>query len=90
MAHAAETRFKRDMQAALSRLQGGDDPTAFAEAVRLCWRRDPDGVPYQLVEASEVLVERAMAEDERRALREVGQHLARWEAVAELLERGAQ
>jgi hypothetical protein len=86
-AHAAETRFRRDMQAALDRWQGGDR-TAFTEAMRLCWRRDPDGVPYRLVEASEVLVECALAEVEKRTRDEWAKHLARWEPMIELLERG--
>jgi hypothetical protein len=85
----AEARFKRDMQAALDRLQGGDLP-AFAEAMRLCWRHDPDGVPYRLVEASEALVERAMAEDDKRDRREWAKHWTRWEDVTELLERGPE
>jgi hypothetical protein len=133
IARVAEARAKRDMQAALDRLQGGD-LSAFTEAMWLCWRHDPDAVPYRLVEASEVLVERAMlaagkmakrpggsgarprkndrvskkpdlptlasqgvdknlAEDERREQRERRAwdiHLARWEEMVELLERGPE
>jgi hypothetical protein len=89
IAHAAETRFKRDRQAALDRCQSGD-LTGFTEAMRLCWRRDPDGVPYRLVEASEALVERAMADDDKRDRREWHVHLVRWEEMVELLERGPE
>jgi hypothetical protein len=86
IARAAQTRLKRDMQAALDRWQGGD-LTAFADAVRLYWQQHPQQFPYELVEASEALVERAMAEDEKRARREWRIHLARWEALTELRER---
>ena len=63
---AAKARFERDMQAALARWQGGD-LTAFALAIQLYWRQHRE-FPHELVQASKVLVERAMAEDERRAL----------------------
>jgi hypothetical protein len=84
----AEARFKRDMQAALDRYQGGD-PTAFAEAMRLCWRQYPE-FPYALVEASEALVERAEGEDAKHERRLWAKHWTRWEDVTELLERGPE
>ena len=85
IAHAAETRFHRDMQAALEHWQAGDI-TAFTNAMRLCrlLRQPP---PRWLLDASEALVERAMAEDEKRARRAWHVHLTRWEAMTELLER---
>ena len=89
IARAAEMRFKRDLRAALDRLQGGD-LTAFPEAIRLCWRQHPGQFPYELVEASNVVVERAMPEAERLARRAYRIHLTRWEEVTELLERGQE
>src|SRR5437868_6676495 len=73
IAHAAEARFHRDLQAALDRCQGGD-LAAFADAIHLYWRQHPRQFPYELVEASTALVERAMAEDERRARRAWDHH----------------
>jgi hypothetical protein len=77
--------YQRDMQAAQKRWESGD-LTAFAQAVRLCWRhrRHP---PLWLMEASKALVERAMTEDERRGRREWAIHRARWEALVELRAR---
>jgi hypothetical protein len=57
LAHAAETRLRRDMQAAIARCQNGDQ-TAFAEAVYLYWKQHPRQFPHELVEASEALVKR--------------------------------
>jgi hypothetical protein len=80
-----DVTFQRDMQAAQKRLESGD-LTAFAQAVRLCWRhrRHP---PLWLMEASKTLVERAWEEDKKRARREWAIHRARWEALVELRER---
>jgi hypothetical protein len=86
IAHAAKTRLKRDMQAALERLRGGH-LSAFTEAVWLYWRQHPKQFPYELVAASEALVARAMAEDEARARRAWAIHRTRWEALTELRER---
>ena len=86
IAHAAETRFRQDLQAALERWRKGD-LTAFAEAMRVYWRQNAQQFPYELVEASKVLVARAMAEDEKRARREWDIHKTRWEALTELRER---
>ncbi len=83
--HASETRFHRDMEAALARWQRGD-LTAFAEAVWLCWRHRQE-LPRWMIEASEMLVKRAMTEDEKRARREFKIHRTRWEALVELRER---
>jgi hypothetical protein len=83
---ADEARFHRGMQNAFVRWQGGD-LTAFSEALRLVWRRSPETCPLELVKMSEELVERAMAEDEKRARREWRIHLTRWEALVELRER---
>ena len=82
---AAKARFERDMQAALARWQGGD-LTAFALAIQLYWRQHRE-FPHELVQASKVLVERAMAEDERRARREWERHRYRWELLVELRQR---
>jgi hypothetical protein len=63
--------------------------TAFAEAIELLWRRHPTQVPHVLVEASEVLAMCAtMSNKEKLAYRVWTMHLARWEQVTELLERG--
>ena len=80
-----QRQFERELQAAQERWEGGD-LTAFAEALRRChwYQRAP---PRWLVEASEALVEAAMAEHEKRARREWRMHLTRWEAVTELRER---
>jgi hypothetical protein len=83
---AAELRLKFALEAALERLRGGDI-TAFPEVARLVWKRDPQRVPYELVETSKVLVERAMAEDEKRARREYRIAWTRWEALVELRKR---
>jgi hypothetical protein len=80
-----ETHFRRDMQILRVRYQGGN-LTAFAQAVRLCWLYQ-EHPPRWVMEASEVLVERAMAEDEKRARREFIIHRTRWETLAELRER---
>src|SRR3954454_6448243 len=68
-AHAAETRLRRDMQAALERWRGGD-LTAYIEAVWLYWHHPPDKFPYDLVRATEAVVEAAMAETEKPARRD--------------------
>jgi hypothetical protein len=74
------------MQAALERWRGGD-LTAYIEAVWLYWQQHPDQFPYELVKASEAVVEAAMAETEKRARRDWRIALTRWEAVTELPER---
>ena len=53
--------------------------------MRLYWRQHPE-FPYELVAASEALVERACG-DEKRDRREWHIHLARWEKMVELMER---
>jgi len=80
-----EKEFERGMKAARLRWLDGDH-TAYVYAVRLCGRhrRHP---PDWLIEASEALVERAMAEEEKRARREWVIHRARWEALVELRDR---
>jgi hypothetical protein len=80
-----QRQYECDMQAALARWQGGD-LTAVKEAVWLCWRNRQQ-LPRWLVEASTVLVERAMAEDEKRARRDWRIARTRWEALVELRER---
>lgn len=80
-----QRQFEHDMRAARERWEGGD-LTAIGEALRRChwYQRTP---PRWLVEASEVLVERAMTEEEKRARREWNIHFARWEALVELRAR---
>ena len=51
--------------------------------MRLYWRLHPE-FPYEIVAASEALVERT---DEKRDRREWHIHLARWEKTVELMER---
>jgi hypothetical protein len=87
LTHAAATRLERDLQAALARWSGGD-LTAFAEAVA-CLVRLGRAPPWML-RASDELVERAMAEDEKRARREWDIARARWEALVELRERSRE
>jgi hypothetical protein len=70
-----DTRWKRDMQAALERWQRDGDLTAYQEAIYLCRRI----LPRELVEASTVVVERAR--------REWGIARERWEALVDLRER---
>jgi hypothetical protein len=82
---AREKEFERGMEAARSRWLDGD-LTAYVYAVRLCGRHRQHP-PRWLVEASKVMVERAMAEEEKRARREWAIHRARWEALVELRER---
>jgi len=83
---AHERFFHREMQAAYERWQRGD-VTAFSEAMRLCGRyeRHP---PDWLVDASKLLVESAMSEDDKRARRDWDIHRTRWEMVTELRLRG--
>ena len=81
---AVEARHRRDLEAALERLRDGD-LTAVSEATRLLWLLDR--VPRELVEASQELVIRAMAEDEKRARRDYRIAVTRWEALKELRER---
>jgi len=83
---AHERFFHREMQAAYERWQRGD-VTAFSEAMRLCGRyeRHP---PDWLVDASKLLVESAMSEDDKRARRDWDIHRTRWEMVTELRQRG--
>src|SRR5262245_50009124 len=81
-----ERRFQREMQAAYERWQRGD-VTAYSEAIRLLSRRHPF-IPDWLVEASKVVVERAIPEGEKRARREWRIAWTRWEMVTELRQRG--
>src|SRR5262249_6784117 len=83
---AHERRFHREMQPLYERWQRGD-VTAFSEAMRLCERYERPPLDW-LVDASKVLVERAMAEDEKRARREWRIAWTRWEMVTELRKRG--
>jgi hypothetical protein len=83
-ARAEQEGFEFNMRLAHSRWLGGNLFGAFA-AVRLCWRhRQPP--PEWLVDAVEVLVDRAMGELERRARREWSIHRERWEAFVALRE----
>jgi len=83
---AHERFFHREMQAAYERWQRGD-VTAYSEAIRLLPRRHPF-IPDWLVEASKVVVERAIPEGEKRARREWRIAWTRWEMVTELRQRG--
>jgi hypothetical protein len=83
---AHERRFHREMQAAYERWQRGD-VTAFSEAMRLCERYERPPLDW-LVDASKLLVERAMSEDDKRARREWRIAWTRWEMVTELRKRG--
>ena len=83
---AHERRFQREMQAAYERWQRGD-VTAYSEAIRLLSRRH-SFIPDWLVEASKVVVERAIPEGEKRARREWRIAWTRWEMVTELRQRG--
>jgi hypothetical protein len=91
-AKQAESRLQQELESALGRLQGGDIEAfadAFADAIELYWRRYPTQFPRALVEASKILVKRAtMTGQEKHAHRVWTKHFTRWEAVAELLERG--
>jgi hypothetical protein len=84
---AHERRFHREMQALYERWQRGD-VTAYPEAIRLLSRHHPCIIPDWVVEASQVLVERAVPEGERRARREWRIAWTRWEMVTELRQRG--
>jgi hypothetical protein len=96
----AETEriFRKDLQDALYRLWGDlqvdvdhlkhDNFGAFIRIIQLCCRRHPEICPYELIEMSERLVQRALAEEERHARRLWIRAFTRWEMVTELLERG--
>jgi hypothetical protein len=84
---AREREFERNMRIACERWRSGD-LTAFTYAMRLCWPHRL--APRWLVDASAELVERAMAEDEKRARREWLAHRERWELTVELRERGPE
>jgi hypothetical protein len=88
IAHAAETRYRREMQALHERWQTGD-LTAFLEALRLC-RRHQQPLPDWFDDAGAALVEIAMAKKERHDRREWRIARTRWETVTELRERGEQ
>jgi hypothetical protein len=86
--HARERAFERNMRSAYERWRGGD-LTAYIYARRLCWERRQAG-PRWLLDAGAELLERAMAEDEKRARREWLNHRERWEGVAELRRLGPE
>ena len=82
---AEHAQFEQSMRAFEARWRAGD-LTAFAEAVRACWRRWKGPADW-LPDAADALTVLAMSEREKRLRRKWGIHLPRWEAVVELRER---